>query len=96
MIKPRKHKKNLLFSRRFFSPGEVGLEPMTSGFGAEQSFDKKLNKTSQLGTCRYSSRRRFSDETLWKDGKPAADKMKRKKNMFTRNHKSINHNSLIN
>jgi len=30
--------------------GAVGLEPTTSGFEAEQSFGKKLNKTKQLST----------------------------------------------
>jgi len=58
--------------------GVVGIEPMTFGFGAGQSMGKKLNKTNQLGTRKYPSRRRFSDEPPQKNVKQTADKMQRK------------------
>ena len=33
-----------------YTTGAVGLEPTISGFGAEQSFGKELNKIRQLST----------------------------------------------
>ena len=62
------------------TPGIVGLEPTTSGFGAGQSFGQESNKSKDVCGCRGLSRRRFSDVGFWEIAKQSQHKTE--KNAF--------------